>query len=262
MTEKPRKSWKRRIRSCLLCLSVGWAIYIVSMNLIVWHFAKETSEEAKNLNVLPTPLLDTSVAELKGLRIEKFGFSFQVPWNDVNRDSTATTGAAIFFKDGAGLLLFDPSSGVNAVEILKGNTTGQTELMTKVLGSQALSSNYELMAAEVLATPADVKWWVGRVRNTRNITLLMNKGMNLGDANTIHRISGKDVRGFQYGDPGLAPFLVRLSLFDTLDRQDEIVISGKDVHRPVISQAQINGMVASFVPMPSPVSSSSPSNGD
>jgi len=54
------------------------------------------------------------------------------------------------------------------------------------------------------------------------------------------------MRGFQYGDPMVAPYNVNLDLFDGSDWHYRLSIVGQNDHRPVITQAQINGLVASF----------------
>jgi hypothetical protein len=221
-------------------------LYVEAMNLMAWYFAREISRDYQNLDVVPTALTDTSIAELSGPRIERFGFSFQVPWKDIEKDRTMKTAAALAFKQGGRVIVLNPASGVNGAEILRGTTSSQYRLMSRLLGSKALSSNYELMVAEVQATPGGIKWWGGRVSNSRELILLGNKGMNLGKATAIHSIGSGDVRGFQYGDPDVAPYVVKLDLFDATDKHYEFHISGKDEDRPVISQAQINGLVASL----------------
>lgn len=262
MKAKQRKNWKQRLGSVLICLCVIWLVYVVAMNLIAWHFAKEMSQAHRNLDVVPTPLMDMSVAELVGPRIEKFGFSFQVPWRTVARDQTTKSVAVMSFSEGEGLLVFDPAAEVNGAKIMRGASTQQQSLMSNVFGSRTLSSNYELMASEVLSTPAEVKWWATRAQNIRNGVLLTNKSMNMRDAKVIHMISSATVRGFQYGDPNVLPSFVQIDLFDGADNHYKLIISGKGQNRPVISQAQINALVSSFRTLPLRTKSSSSSSGD
>jgi len=239
-----------------------WLVYAIAMNFIAWDFAKKMSHAHPNLDVVPTPLIDTSVAKLVGPRIEKFGFSFQVPWRSVERDRTIKGLAILSFSEGSGLLIFDPAAEVNGAEIMRGTTVRQQKLMDDLFGSRTLSSNYELMAAEVLSTPAEVKWWATRAHNLRNGILLTNKSIDIHDANVIHLISSATVRGFQYGDPHLLPSLIQIDLFDGADNHYKLIISGKDQSRPVISQAQINALVSSFHTKAIPSESSSLSKGD
>jgi hypothetical protein len=232
------------------------------MNWVVWHFAREASQHRQNLGVVPTALKETTIEELRGLRIEKFGTSFQVPWSDIERERNAKSLTILNFKEGGGLLIFDPADQVDGAKTMRGPTTRQLRLMTSVFGSQALQSNYELMAAEVQALPADVKWWAGRSRNVRSLILLIDKSLDLRDATAIHEVHSSVVRGFQFGDPDVPPYRVNLDLFDATDRHYRIWITGTDKSRPCITQAQINGLVASFRALPSGPVNSAPANGD
>jgi hypothetical protein len=169
--------------------------------------------------------------------------------------------AILNFKEGAGLLIFNPADQVDGAKTMRGTTTRQLQLMTSVFGSQALQSNYELMAAEVQALPA-VKWWAGRSKNVRSLILLTDKSLDLHDATAIHEIHSSVVRGFQFGDPNVLPSRVKLELFDEADRHYRIWITGKDKSTPCIAQAQINGLVASFRGSSSGPVDSAPANGD
>lgn len=118
MREKQRKSWKRRIVSGLICLTVGWLVYVEAMNLIAWHYAKEWSRTHQHLALIPTPLTDTKTDVLTGLLIQKFDISVQVPWKTIERDQTTTSVAVMSFKDGGGLLIFDRTFEVDGAKII------------------------------------------------------------------------------------------------------------------------------------------------
>jgi hypothetical protein len=259
--EKRKRSWKQRAVSLLIVLGVIWLLYFVAMNWLVWHYAREIGEAHQNLHVVPTPLRDNSIEELKGQRVEKFGFSFQVPWNKMEHETNAKTATLLTFKD-SGLIFFDPAAEPDSVKIMQGKTMQQFRVMTKVLGSQTLSSNYKLMAAEVKATPTDVRWWAGDLRNTRSLILLMDKSLDLANATAIHEIYRGNMRGFQFGDPDSPPYRVDLDLFDESDRRYKMSISSRSKSAPCITQAQINGLIASFRGLPSSRLSVAPSNGD
>jgi hypothetical protein len=252
MGEKTARSWMRSVRSCVVILIGVWLVYAV-VQFMAWHFAREAGRDHQNLAVLPTPLKDTTAEKLSGLRVEKFGFSFQLPWDDVATDRTGKGAAALNFKGGADVLVFDPASAVNSVKIMREGAGGQQSILNRVFGAKTLSSNYDLMAAEVGATSNDVEWWVSRARNIRTFILLEDKLTELGETGkSIHPLASSTVQGFQFGDPDAAPYIVRLELFDSLDRRYEIVLTGKSAHRAVITQSQINGLIASLRTTPVP----------
>lgn len=258
MKANQKKSWQQRLGSILIFLCLIWLIDAVAMNWMAWHLAKEISQAHRNLEVVPTPLIDASVAKLSGPRIEKFGFSFQVPWRTIAQDRTTKSIAVVSFSEGGGLLIFDPAEA-NEAKIMRGTTVRQHKMLNDVFSSRTLSSNYELMASEVVSTPSEIKWWATRAHNIRTGLLLANKSLNVNDATVIHKIGSATVRGFQYGDPNIPPFFVQIDLFDRADKHYKLIISG---NRPVISQAQINALVSSFRPLPSGSENSSSSNGN
>jgi len=54
------------------------------------------------------------------------------------------------------------------------------------------------------------------------------------------------MRGFQFGDPMVAPYEVTLELFDQIDRPIHLFIGGVGQNQPVSTQAEINALVASI----------------
>ena len=138
MKENQSKSWKQRVISALICILVCWVIYVEAMSLIAWHFAREMSQMSPNLGVVPTPLVDTNVAKLDGPRIEKFGFSFQVPWKEIARDKTGKSIAGLAFKEGGSVIIFNPEDEVHGVQALQGKTPNEQKLMNGLLGARSV----------------------------------------------------------------------------------------------------------------------------
>src|SRR5437016_2947979 len=103
MSAKRKKSWQQQIVSILICLGAGWIVYAGAMNWMAWYFAREASQAHQNLSVVPTDLKDTTIGKLKGPRIEKFGFSFQVPWSDIEHERNAKSASALFFQGRRGI---------------------------------------------------------------------------------------------------------------------------------------------------------------
>lgn len=261
MKEKRKKSWKQRVVSILIVLGAVWFVYVVAMNWMFWHFAREVGQAHQNLRVVPTPVRDNTIEELKGQRVEKFGLSFQVPWNETERETNGSSVAVLTSKD-AGLILFDPAAELDGAKVMRGKTMQELRIMTNVFGSQTLSSNYEFMAAAVQATPSDVRWWAWRAQNIRSLTLLTYKSLDLRDGTAIHEIHRGSMRGFQFGDPSTPPYQVNLELFDESDRHYKIWISSRNKSAPCITQAQINGLIASFRGLPTGPVNIAPANGD
>jgi hypothetical protein len=229
---------------------------------VVWGLARKAiDDDRQKMNIVPTALRDTTVAKLSGPRIDRFGFSFQVPWDTVVVDHPGNQVAAIGFKSGASMMVFDPAAAIDSAQIMRGNTAHDRSLMNRIVGAKGLSSNYDLLSAAVQSTPNDVEWWASRAHNAGAFILLENKDMELVEVNSIHPVAAGAMRGFQFGDPDTAPYVVQLKLFDGFDRQYWITISGLHVHRAVITQSEINGLIASLQPVSGPLVNRSSHNG-
>ena len=105
------------------------------------------------------------------------------------------------------------------------------------------------MAAEMSATPRDIKWWRTRDQNKANGFLLEMKSFIFSDAKSVYAIDSGPMRGFQIGDPAVPPYRVRVDLFDSTDQHFEMVIAGENKGRPSFSQAEVNAIVASLTPV-------------
>lgn len=227
------------------------------MHWMVWHFNRQFNEEHANLSIIATSLKDSTIAALSGTRIEKFGYSFQVPWAAVENEHAGKEVVSLRFNKGcAALLVFDPSSAIDGARLMQGSTARDHSIMNRILGAKTLSSNYDLMAAAVRARPDDVKWWNSRVQLAGSLIMLVQKSTDLVDVDSIHPVAIGSVRGFQFGDSDTAPYFVRLELFDNSDRHYRIWINGN--HRAIITQGEINGLIASLHTLPSQSVNSSP----
>jgi len=231
------------------------------MHFVVLHTARSMAEIFPNLAAVPTPLKDQQIADLSGVRVDKFGFSFQVPWTKQTFDRTFTSMATVNFDGGSALLLDSPRSEVRQLEVLRSLNAHDRAALTSVLGAKAMSSNYEFVAAEMEITPSEAKWWSSRKSYERTIVLLGDKGADLDECTSIHPVLRGAMRGFQFGDPDVAPYRVNLELFDSLDREYVIRIITSPERGPVITQAQINALIASFVPLPAPTRKSTSASG-
>jgi hypothetical protein len=67
-----------------------------------------------------------------------------------------------------------------------------------------------------------------------------------GTLGPIYPISAGVFRGFQIGNPDVSPYEAHLDLFDGTDRHLAFDISGPEGHGQVLTQAEINAIVASI----------------
>jgi hypothetical protein len=110
------------------------------------------------------------------------------------------------------------------------------------------------MQAAMCATPEQAKWW--RFRSSQNeraqlllltkFLLLMDSSHAFGTDHPIYMISAGEMRGFQLGNPNVPPFETHLDLFDKADRHLVLDVTGPKGHEQVLTQEEINAVVASI----------------
>jgi hypothetical protein len=238
----------RTIIGIAVILCLGWLVYREAINLIAWHFAVLTIRDNPNLDLTPTSLPDRTITQLNCVTIDRFGFSIRTPWKQLDKETPGNLVTSIRFKEAGGMLIFNPATELDKVALVGGKTEHDQAAMEKILGPQALSSNYAMMAAEMEARPDQVEWWLPASRNARNLIMLNLKSMDMHKTAVIYRFDHDGLRGFQFGNPTNPPYAVQLDIFDAEDRHYKMMIVGKNA--PVISQPQINALIASLHPLP------------
>lgn len=128
----------------------------------------------------------------------------------------------------------------------------------KLLSHEMLHSQFKLTQAAMLATPEQVKWWRFRSsQNERASLLLLLKFVALTESPPVHALATRPIytiasgefRGFQFGNPDLPPYDARIDLFDGADRHLAFDIWGVEGHGQVLTQEEINAMLASIRPV-------------
>jgi hypothetical protein len=191
---------------------------------------------------LPVPLPDQSLATLSESPILLFGLTVHTAWGRFGEIQSTPGVARIPFLDrNVEMLLYAPHQENFEKAMWDSARAGPTKTHL---------SSLELMAAELATTPDQVKWWGSPIQNEAKSFLLAMKSLKMGDTRSIYFVNFGGWRGFQEGNPALLPYRVRLDLFDSEDRDYEIIISPKSGVGPSFSQAEVNAMVASLQPLP------------
>jgi hypothetical protein len=220
-----------------LAAATGFVIWFIRPYVIVGEFFRGESF----LDNVPAPLKDTSVATLTGLRIEKYGCSFQVPWDTIEKQYDSGSVALLDFRGGAGLMLISPDDGVQSFADMAKKGPQEHAAFAALVGEDAIRSSYDLDRAALYARPSDVRWWNSRHAHIQLIELLVEKDVLLMSSfPTAHPLATTSVRGFQFDGKDGQRF--RLFLFDAKDRKYEIDLRSN----ATLTQPQINAIVASF----------------
>ena len=203
------------------------------------------------LSLVPVDLPTKAEGLLSNATIDRYGFRVPLPNEEIGRTFQGDLNTIVSFRNGGFLMIHNPSRNSGILEIATGDK--QTE---KLLGQELIRSKFNLMQAAMSATPGQVNWWRLRtLENKRVEFLLLIKSLVLFASphsltlDPIYPISAGAFRGFQIGNPDLAPYEAHLDLFDGTDRRFALDVSGQEGHGRVLTQAEINAMVASMKPI-------------
>jgi len=250
-----RRNWPTRIVSLSATIAFIWLAYIAAGRITGWYIIHKFSVDSPNIGVMPKAMQDTSVATLTGIRLEQFGFSFQVPWTDEPARRDGTSVLFMSFRDGRGLIVFNPATQLDAAKLMQTEMLKSSPESARMWNASTLKSNYDLMSAELRSDPGRFVPWAAKDEFLRGSVLLPLKAGLVGEATAVYEMNLGPLRGFQFGDPHTEK-KIHLELFDAADRHYSIIISGKLPLASSISQSEINALVASIHPMPPPASTS------
>jgi len=242
-------SWKRVGLALLVIFLTPVLIAVVwnlaYLQLLPWQLSRQTAATNPGIENIPCALPNNSLATLPGKHVERFGFSIQLPWNEIYRDQTLNDVALVSSNDGGLLTINSPSYSVDSIATLR-----RLANLSPELRSESLQTNYALTSAAMNAKPEQVKWWRTRGQNQKDFTLLEMKSLVEDECHgALYTINFGEMRGFQQGDPSVAPYCVRLDLFDKDDRHYKITFGEYAEQGPIVTQAAINAMVASLRPI-------------
>jgi hypothetical protein len=202
--------------------------------------------------MVPLGLLRKAEAPLSGASIERYGFKFQLPNEEIDRTLGGDSSADVVFRNGGYLMVRNTSRDSGILPFVINEEHAQ-----RLLGQDTIRSKFKLMQAVMSATPEQAKWWRFRsLENQRVEYLLLTKFSALTQfppthsftLGPIYAIAYGECRGFQIGDPDVPPYEAHVDLFDKADRYFAFDITGPEGHGQVLTQEEINGFVASIRP--------------
>lgn len=202
--------------------------------------ARRMLREEPRLAMVPQPVKDTAVNPEPGKSFSCFGYTFEVPWKDVDRIDNGKTLERIVFKSGRVLLLFDPKEKTDRIKTLQGGSA--------LFGAEAMASNYNLENAILFMTPDKVSLRLSRNEAIRNTMFLMIKSTELKkEESALYSVQSRDLRGFQKGEPSRDK-VIFLELFDDQDREVEVLVAPDKQGRAKITQADVNRIIQTIHP--------------
>jgi hypothetical protein len=246
--------WKRVL--------ISFGIVIVACATYLWLFGTQTffvleahsaARKLPFVKLTPIELTDLSVSQAPGMKLSYFGYEFEVPWTDIDREKTKVVGgnkAIICFRTGNVFMLWSapPHEFMNGL-LEQGKIDRDT--FRKVYGDEALQSDYNFMRLILETTPEKITLLSSANTDVSREVLLTVKAICVpGDPNSgIFDIRGREFKGFQYGRPQNPPKHLNVELFPEgghLDLFFEQKVNGPTL----ISQADINRVVQTIHKVP------------
>jgi len=246
--------WKR------VLISLG--IVVVACVIYLWLFGTQTFFvlEAHNVarklpfvKLTPLELSDLSVSQVSGMNLSYFGYEFEVPWTDIDREKTKIVGgnkAIIAFRSGNVLSVWSgqPHEFMNGL-LEEGKI--DRDSFRELYGGEALQSDYNFKRLILETTPDKITLLTSSRTAVSQGVLLMVKAICVpGDPNSgIFAVQGKEFKGFQYGRPQSPPKQLSVELFPA-DGHLDLIFGQKKNGPTVISQADINRVVQTIHKVP------------
>src|SRR5215472_5397336 len=148
--------WKRGLMSfgivVVACVTYAWLFGTQSFLVLEAHTVARKLPLVKRT---PMELTDLSISQAPGMNLSYFGYEFEVPWIDIDREKTKIVGgnkAIIAFRSGNGLMVWSgpPHEFMNGLfEQLKIDQ----DTFRKVYGDEALQSDYNFQRLILETTP-------------------------------------------------------------------------------------------------------------
>jgi hypothetical protein len=237
-------SWKQVAIALAIVFAAMWLTGEAMKWLAPWKEARSMVRDNPSVAEVPTVVPDQSLTPVSGVRIDLYGLAIQTPWSAIGTVRTATGVAYVPIPEQpVEMVVYEPYTDSFARAMWDDVKASHNP------SEKAASSNYGLMAAEMAATPDQVKWWRKPSQNEANSFLLESKSMLLGNLRSIYVVNVNGFHGFQEGNPEVAPYGVRLDLFDSNDLHYQFRIVAKDSLKPILTQPQLNAIVASLKPI-------------
>jgi hypothetical protein len=235
----------------LLCLvaAIGYGVlYFITP----WLVSQRICKVDPRLSLVPTDLPTKAEVPLSNATIVRYGFRISLPNEEIAKTIQGDFISMVSFRNGGFLTIHNPSRDSGVLDIMIGD-----KHVERFIGQKGIQSKFKLTQAAMWTTPEHAKWWkFHTLENERVEYLLLTKFSILANSTSLHAftlgpiyaISAGGFRGFQIGDPEVPPYEAHVDLFDGSDRHLALDVSGPKRHAQVLSQAEINAIVASIRP--------------
>ena len=224
---------------------------IFGVQSIMWWKVRKFGKSNPVLWVIPLALRDSAPSKLPGLKLSIYGYEFEVPWRDIDKDKTRSEDSSTiyYFRSGAFLMFHNPARTANAKEIFLADDE-KRRVATQIWGEKILESNFVLTRAMLATSPPQMSVFAPRAKVVGLGILLMLKPITaVGGETGIFAFETPRIRGFQMGDPDKRPEYISVRAFDMGDHQLEFTFGVKKGSTGHITQAEVNRVLLTVQPV-------------
>jgi len=224
--------------------------YLWGTQTVLAFTLRHQAKKAVILDEKPQPMASLEANSAPGMKLVHAGFSFEVPWDDLDLPNCKFGGnIAVFkFRSGRTLSFFGPGDNHEDPLSTVGRSLGDGKGNMKALfGTDTTRTNYSFQRALLEATPHDVSPFSPRQEAVRSSMLLIMKRVSaVGGETGLFEVKANGWKGFQFDDPSKSPRKVTLEVYDNQDRKIEIVFCPGKPGQAGVSQADINRVLQSL----------------
>jgi hypothetical protein len=190
------------------------------------------------------------VSTVEGSTLSYYGYRFQVPWKEIDKEWNEGRWAQVRFKTGQTIRFTNPAffqDNPISGQVAKDDP----DYFTEAFGPVIRESKYEQYKAVISTTPSQWSPFISHREFARVRILLEIKGLwfehNVA-ALDIFSIETKGYRGFEFSRLSHDWQEVDLSIFDPTDHALHISILGDARFGVRLTQSEINRVIQSFGP--------------
>ncbi len=198
--------------------------------------------------IVPRPLEGSSGEQMGGRKFSYFGYEFESPWTQVDKERQFDSAVILSFSSGAIVTVLNPATGANELQVMKDEASKRGVRIESVFGKETTRSRYALRSKILNLTPKDLNLFSSRQEIVANSVLLVIKGAELSRMKGgLYSFQTNWTRGFQEGSPDRDSAVV-IDAFDSQDNKIELLIGGAHGgNHP--SQAEINRILFTLRPV-------------
>jgi hypothetical protein len=183
-------------------------------------------------HMTPAELSDRSINPVNGTKISSFGYEFEVPWRDVEREEIQHKPMSIVpFRSGLEILV-----GHGTTHDLTDTIMSEAKVNSKEFRSRYPGSDYDFLTLALNTTPSQVRLLGSKQEVGRRFSLLIFKAIIVPGDSGIFKVNTPELPKH--------PRKIAVTLYSGKDNI-EFTFTRKDMTPLTISQADINRVIQS-----------------